>query len=408
MAGPEKDTLFTRCAREAEALSRDVMDEIACEERRQSSLFARDDRLHATGPFILAAFLANLFFLLILPHHFMPYWIASSFILYMVNPFILMIPTGEGVTVSRGGETVREVLRSLRATRGGPHPAVHDLQALGKVLWDIFFINSQPLAAGFGLIFGVNILFALFCGYVTGSLETGTAALITLQSLAIVLFYAGIWYFKPYTTSFFLSLDVMRVTMQEKIRAGWRAAMQVVLVVAVIGAASGVLAVSAMLLPGVTFSTFLASVNLVLGWDLLLLAVIFASQVTIVRYLQGAYSRELSLQVSDYKVHVWRDGILNRLAAFPKTPEELHGSGHLADLMANLSQMQRDYQRMKVYASEYHSIFGFFPVCLVLPDICRILDRSRDTPQKAVPEPDSGMRTERPSEPTGMNAGSPR
>ncbi|MBA7466725.1 hypothetical protein ES707_01915 [subsurface metagenome] len=390
----EGDAAFARYAREAGALARDVKDEIAREEQRQSSLLACDDRLHATGLFILVAVLANLFFLLFLPRY-MLYWIVSSFILYMVNPFILMIPTGGGKMALPDGKAIREFLRSIRGTGGVPFLMAGDMRAFGKVLWDTFFINCQPLAAGFGLIFGIDVLFALFSGYVAGFFEPGTAALITLQSLAIILFYTGVWYVKPYTTSFFLSLDVMRVSMQEKVRAGWRAAMRAVLLVTALGAASGVLAISAMLLPGMTLSTFLASVDLALGWSLLPIAAIFTSQVVIARYLQGAYSRELLLQVGDYKkFHVWREGILNQLATLPKTLEEIPTPGHLVDLMVELKRMQSDYRRMKLYTSEYHDLFGFFPVYLVLPDIRLILDRSRDVPRESAPEPGGQVRTE--------------
>lgn len=379
MAVVRDDVLFMRYAREAGALARGVKDEIAREERRQSSLLARDDRLHATGPFILIAVLANLFFLLVLPH-FMLYWIVSSFVLYMANPFILMIPTGDGKATSRGMETAREILRSIREAGGVSCLVAHDARAFGKVFWDTFFINSQPLAAGFGLVFGINVSFAVASVCVAGSLEPGAAALITLQSLAIILFYAGIWHVKPYTTSFFLSLGEIRTNLQEKVQVGWWAAMRVVLLVAALGAVSGILAVSAMLLPGMTLSTFLASVDLGLGWGLLPLFAIFASQVVIVRYLQGTYSRELFLHVGGHKIHALQDGILRRLAAVPRTPDEITDPDHLTDLIAELSRMQDDFRRMRVYTSACHSLFGFFPVYLVLPDISAILDRDRGTP----------------------------
>lgn len=380
-----KGTAFARYARETRALARDVSDEIAREEQQQSSLLAYDDRLHATGIFILAAVLVNLIFLLFLPGYTL-YWIVSSFILYMVNPLILMIPARGRKTGILDGKVIRGFLESILNMRGVPCTMTRDARTFWKVFWDTFFINCQPLAVGFGLIFGIDVVFALFNGYVAGSFEAGTAALVTLQSLAIILFYASIWYFKPYTTSFFLSLDGMRMSLQEKISAGWRAAMRIVLLVATLGVASGILIISAMILPGVTFSTFLASVDLAPGSGILPIAAIFASQVTIARYLQGVYSRELLLQVGDYKVHVWRDGVLHRLAQFPKTPDEVPGPGHLEDLVAELRGMRNDYLRMKMYTSEYHDLFGLFPVYLVLPNICFILDRSRVVPQEPTQE----------------------
>ncbi|MDD2788234.1 hypothetical protein, partial [Methanoculleus sp.] len=95
-----------------------------------------------------------------------------------------------------------------------------------------------------------------------------------------------------------------------------------------------------------------------------------------------------------YKVHVLRDEILNRLTTVPRVPEEIQSTGHLSDLVAELSRMQSDYRRMQMYTAEYHSIFGFFPVYLVLPEIPVILDRSHGAPPKPTPEPEGLVHTE--------------
>jgi hypothetical protein len=364
---------FEAYVHELDLLRESVKGEIAQEEQRQNSLLAYDERLHSTGLFILSAILLNLLFLIVLPRY-MLYWIISSFMLYMLNPFILMIPTDRQKASVPDRNTIREFMGMIRDIGGTPYTFTEQKKTFGKVLWDAFFINSQPLAVGFGLIFGADILFAIFSGYITGTLESGAAALIILQSLAIILFYAGIWQVKPYSTNFFLSLNGMRVNVQEKIRRGWRAAMRVILLIALMGALSGILVVSAMLLPGMTLSRFLISIDLSLGWSFLPIALIFLSQIIVVRYLQGTYSRELLLQVGDYKIHVWQDVVLRRLDAFPRLPETVTEQEYLDGLMSELESLRSDYLRMRVYKPEYHDLFGLFPVYLVMPDFHLIMD----------------------------------
>lgn len=369
----EEGISFDAYAQELNRLRRSVEDEIAQEERRQNSLLAYDERLHSTGIFFLAGILLNLLFLILLPHY-MLYWIISSFVLYMVNPFILMIPTHRESMALPDRHAIRGFLRAIRTIGATPYALARQKRNFGKVLWDVFFINSQPLAVGFGLIFGIDLLYAFFSGYLAGSFDSGAAALIALQSLAIIIFYAGIWYLKPYSTNFFVSLNGMRMSMQEKVQAGWRAALRVILLLAVLGAINGFLIVAAMLLPGMTLSLFLVSVDLALGWNFLPIAVIFLSQVVFIRYLQGSYSRELLMQVGDYKVHVWEELVLRRLAALPKIPEDIPDQTHLDGLMAEVDAMNNHYLRMKIYRPEYHDLFGLFPVYLIVPDLHQIMD----------------------------------
>ncbi len=326
--------------KELEAIRSNVLEDIALEEQKQNTLLAYNEKLHYTGLFILAALLVNIIFLIFLPRYLL-YWIISSFILYMVNPFILMIPTNRTKATLPDRKTITEFAGVLRDIGVAKESRADQTKTIGKVLWDVFFINSQPLAIGFGLIYGLDILFSLHSGFIVGSLDRTAAMLITLQSLAIIIFYAVIWHIKPYNPRFFNSLVGMGQDVRKKIRTGWRQGMRVVLFVGALAAVSGVLVISAMLLPGMTLNTFLDSIDYSLGWSLLPIILIFLSQVIIARYLQGAYSKELLLQVGDNKIQIFRDEILHRLTKLPRTPQEIESPGSLDPLMAEARIAQR-------------------------------------------------------------------
>ncbi len=376
---PDVETMDTYLS-ELEDLRTNVREEIAREEQKQNSLLAYNEKLHWTGLFILAAVLVNVVFLIFLPHY-MLYWIISSFVLYMVNPFILMIPTERSKMSVPDPGVITEFVGLLREIGITKDSRTDQTKTIGKVLWDVFFINSQPLAIAFGLIYGIDILFSLYSGFIADSLEPGTAILITLQSMAIIIFYAAIWHTKPYHSRFSKSIIGMSQDAREKIRTGWRAGLRVVLLVGALGALSGILVISAMLLPGMTLNNFLDSIDYSLGWSLLPIALIFLSQVIIARYLQGAYSKELLLQIGDDKIRTLREHLLAHLDDLAAS---MPGSGGAGDgIAAEITAMSVTYLRLRVYKTEYHDLFGFFPVYLVVPDLQIILDRNTATVRKA-------------------------
>ena len=112
-------------------------------------------------------------------------------LLYVIYPFLLLVPSSTSPAGSGGGIT----LGRLSERFGGSVLAEHRW-TIAKIFWNSFFINSQPLAAAFMAIFSLNILFALLR-------DLGTVGwLIIFQSAAILVFYLAIAIFKPYTESF--------------------------------------------------------------------------------------------------------------------------------------------------------------------------------------------------------------
>jgi len=358
-----------------DALRGEVLSELQREEEKQDSLLGYNARLLHTGLFILAAILINALFIVTLPGY-MLYWVISSFILYMVNPFILMIPGDKEKRAAFDTAAVQEIFDTVKDIVALRHALLDRKWTLGRMVWDAFFINSQPLATGFGCIFGINIIFAVIGSRTTGTLGDYTATLIILQSVAIIIFYAAIWRIKPYSQSFLNSILGMQKDARAEFRRGWRSALRVILFMGMLAAASGVLLVSAILLPGITFGSVLKSAGYAFGWSIFPIILIFLSQIVIVRYLQGAYSRELLLQFGDFKIRE----LQRLLQAIPAVEPGSAGDAPPRITPADLADLHSRYIRISTYKTEYHDLCSFFPVYLLIPDIFLILQEPVDSP----------------------------
>ncbi len=117
----------------------------------------------------------------------MVYWIAASFFLYVLTPLIMLIPTER-----------RDVFFPAKKDLEGYLHLIEDYgiskktKTLGHLLWNMFFINSQALAVAFCMVFFVDLIFAVLCGFFIFSLPQVTSFQVILQSVAIITFYVAI------------------------------------------------------------------------------------------------------------------------------------------------------------------------------------------------------------------------
>jgi len=298
--------------------------------------------------------------------NYLMFWIVSSFLLLMFNPFILMIPKDPKSLFVRNKKSESDLSDQFTHIRTDVRTVYGQKKFFGETLWNIFFINCQPLAPGFGLLFGMDIIFAIY-GASTGTIETITATIITFQSVAIILFYAGTSYVQPYSEGFFDSMLGIHKDIKAELQAGWRPALKFILLIALIAAASGILLIAALMLPGMTLNKVISIENIHhVGWRFIPLVVVFIFQVMLVRYLQGASSRTLVLRMSRHKTSVLRETVLSGLNALPETENE--------ETREELEELGRLSHRVNACKPDYHELFGFFPVFLLAPDIRRLLE----------------------------------
>ena len=338
-----------------------VLEEIEKEQNEQVRLLKSDTKMHHNTLFIVGALLANIIGASLLPDY-MVYWITATFFLYVLSPFIMLIPTEKKEVMFPPKKNLEQYLEFIKS-RG----ISSNTKTLGHILWNTFFINSQPLSIAFCLIYSVDIIFALITGFFTLSLPIGVAILVILQSLAIMIYYAGIWKYRPYSLQFVDSVFKFHERIKIRLKDAWK----VILLIGGISAAISILIVTAMILPGFTLGQVVMAPNVVNGVSALPIALIFLSQLVIVRYLQGVYSKEMVLSLSEKKVNILKNEILPSLGkckfidSSDMTPEKY---------LEKFGDLKRLYVQSRMYTQKFHHLFGYLPVYLVVPDFKLILD----------------------------------
>lgn len=342
-----------------------VQREIDKEKAEQLRLLRTDTKMHHNTLFIIGGLLANVVAASLLPYY-MVYWIAASFFLYILSPLIMLIPTERKEVIFPAKKDLERYLRMIEE-----YGISQNTKTLGHILWNIFFINSQSLAIAFCLVFLVDVIFAVTSGFFTFLLPSGTAIQVILQSIALIIFYAAIWEYKPYSLHFVDTVYHLHQRIQIRMKEAWK----VILVLGGISAALALLVVTAMLLPGFLLGEVVAAPNVVNAVSAIPIFLIFLSQVVMVRYLQGVYSRDMVMGVLETKIGILRDGILPSLTG--RCPASTDGSPSPTpeECLTSSEDLKKLYIQSHMYTQKFHHLFGYLPVYLVVPDFTLILDK---------------------------------
>lgn len=310
---------------------------------------------------VLDLVLANILLWLVLPDYAL-YWITASFFLYVVYPFLFLVP-------SAGGSSVEEpdVQAGQPLARSGITGLSEHRWTIAKIFWNSFFINSQPLAPAFLAIYSLNILFALFQG------EGLLGWLIIFQSAAILVFYLAIAIFKPYTEGFLDSVigiqNTVTVKMRRRVEPLWK-------VVLPIGLAAGVVAlvlIAAMLLPGFTLGVIWKSEETVSGLGLVPVLFVLASQVVMVRYAQGEASGRLVISLRQRKVDILERHVLAPLEAH-RDRVDRGEPGALDRFAKEFTGIRATFLAAKVYRMQVQDLAGLLPIHVVAPSLDLVMD----------------------------------
>lgn len=290
------------------------------------------------------------------------YWITASFFLYVVNPFLLLIPSS-GAPAEEGAASPPA---RLMERFGGSDLAKHRW-TIAKIFWNAFFINSQPLAPAFVAIYSLNILFALLRA------QGLTGWLIIFQSAAILVFYLAIAVFKPYTGDFLDSVMGIQDTVTKKIHRHVEPLWKVVLP---IGLAAGVVAIvliAAMLLPGFTLGVIWNSEQTVSGAGFILVLFILASQLVLARYAQGAASRRLVRQLRVRKIQILKTDVLAPLETYRSRVARAQ-PGVLEQFAQDFTEIRATFISLKIYRMQPQDLAGLLPIHVVVPDLNLVLN----------------------------------
>lgn len=344
--------------------------------------------LDYTSPILGTTILINLGFLFAFTGEYFLHWIMASFIFLMINPFLLLLPTNTGVLKTyirylidlknRERKSLDEIVswKSLQKGATAPADAVEALRRLSRqrkslyeLGWNLFFINCQPLAPGFLVLFTLSSVFALAGWIIYGRFESYSAVIVVIQSIAIIAFYGAIVYVQPYSRGFFAGILGMQSRIRERYSEAWSQGLKYTLTVAVVITVAGIISIAAIVLPGVTYKSFTsAQTDIELGVGMF--AFVFLTQMIIVRYLQGGYSRTLVSSLLSSRIEAIRDELLSAVADLTRT--SLH-DGVNPRMVVELDRITLDLARYRAFKTDYVSLFDYFPICVVTPDVGAVM-----------------------------------
>ncbi|MGI5938199.1 MULTISPECIES: hypothetical protein [Methanoculleus] len=344
--------------------------------------------LEYTSPILGAALLINLGLLVAYTGEYLFYWIMASFLFLMVNPFLLLLPTDTEALKSyirylidlgnRKRTSLEEIISWERLGKGAAIPAeaietarrlTQQRNSLYELGWNLFFINCQPLAPGFLVLFSLSSIFSLAGWLVNGEFTPHSAVIVTVQSAAIIVFYLAIVYVQPYSRGFFAGILGMQSRIKERYNEAWTKGLKYALTVAVVTTVAGIITIAAIVLPGVTYASFIsAEADIELGAGMF--ALIFLSQMIVVRHLQGGYSRTLVDSLLSSRIETIRKDVLQ---AVENLAPAVRGGTVTVQMVQDLERITLDLARYRALKIDYASLFGYFPVCMVTPDVGAIM-----------------------------------
>jgi len=316
--------------------------------------------------------LANVLLWLVLSEYAI-YWITASFFLYVVYPFLFLVPSSAATQSDDNGVT-------RPSERVGENDIAEHRWAIARIFWNSFFINSQPLAPAFVPVYTLNILFALARG------TDLTGWLVLFQSAAILVFYIAIAVFKPYTGQFQDSVLGLQSSVVSRIRRRIEPLWKVILPVGLAAGAVAIVLIAAMLLPGFTLGVIWNSEATVRGLGFLPVLFVLASQVVLVRVVQGAASRRLVRQLRERKIGILEQDVLGLLEAH-RSRVAKGVPGALDRFAQDFAGIRAAFISSRVYRMQVQDLAGILPIHVVVPDLDLILNR--ETIQVLGDQPDS-------------------
>lgn len=190
-----------------------------------------------------------------------------------------------------------------------------------------------------------------------------SAMIVVVQSATIIVFYSAIVYVQPYSRGFFAGILGMQSRIKERYSEAWTQGLRYALTAAVVITVAGTISIAVIVLLGVTYKSFTP-----VGAGMLIL--IFLAQMIAVRHLQGGYSRTLVHSLLSSWLETIREEVLPAIGDLDPASE----SGAVTPLMVEESErITHDLVRYRALRIDYASLFGYFTVCMVTPDVGAIM-----------------------------------
>jgi hypothetical protein len=223
------------------------------------------------------------------------------------------------------------------------------------------FINNRGLSLGIGLIFFIDIVFAL-ADYAGGILPLRTTAIVVIQCGIIVIFYLLVWKMEPFSTTYVKKVEQAKSHLHQR-----NLPPQMVTGIFLFGfmLAIFLFLTTIIYLPGVTVNAFLNQSELTgLGHLVSLLALLAISQYFIIRFIHGITSRTMAERLFDFKQQSLQDLLDAEESTLTGDPGP--GQSHLEKSSLLLES--------KIFIVKRSTLGGTFPVFVVDLDFSVLMD----------------------------------
>ena len=342
-----------------EFLSR-IREQIASEEKYSAILDEAPKKLARSRKFLLIPLMLYLIaaFLSVLRDHTLEnvlvLWICSVFILYMVNFFIMMIPSfGSDADIKIIDKPVLELIRDFLRLANLLKTVNKNKITIVEFFWNAFIINTKAVARGFSLLFISNI----FCAAVLllmGTMHWTTFLILCAQTAVIVLMYWKIVKAVPGTPGFFTKYGIPEE------RMGIAKGVHVWLSIGLFSVLTVVILIGGMMLPGMTLGDYLADVTLMPVEYPIMLAASLILLGLWMRYMNGVDSVKVMRKMNTTHLTVLKTDLL---------PAAEKASGD------ELPAIKRRFILLSMNKLIVQEFFLRFPIYMLMPNIVIVADK---------------------------------
>ncbi|HEY3421155.1 MAG TPA: hypothetical protein VGK23_11445 [Methanomassiliicoccales archaeon] len=346
------------------AFRQEVAAEVACEEEMLQKL--QEPRTNEKYGHLASFFLTSLVIVLIFfQNSVFILWLIIAILLYSYNFVIMLIPT----TTERIRPDDKELAPVIDRER--KWLALRLLLKKKKLAIEIGLTvllgGLVPLSLGFSIIFGLAMFFAIYLGFLAHVIAGQAVLLIVVQIAFIILFYVLMLLIEPQAQGITKIAISFKRHFDDARSKGRKAYFVIVLAMIGVITVAGVLVIGAMLLPGLILPSFFADLNMFPNVDLPLIAIVFVSQLVIMRHFQGIMSRWMAVNLLNTRLEDLHTDVLDKLDVLEDMPEN-------EDKGARLKDLKKKYYSIAIYDVIRQDLFGYSPVYLVGPRLRYVLD----------------------------------
>lgn len=339
-------------------LSQVIRDELAAVQKNRAELMipAGHPAFHIL--ILLGCVLVNIAFFVARPDYY-GLFIAASFYLNMYYFITLLLPTNFDKTslpaadLSRLHVWLKEIGIPTGTTR------------FTRLFINSLFMNSRGLSLGIGLIFTIDMVFALV--HYSQGLPLRTAAIVITQCAIIVIFYLLVWKMEPFSTTYVRKVEEVKSRLHRQ-----NLPPQLVTAMFLFGflLAIFLFLTTIIYLPGVTLNAFLNQSDLrELGHLFSLIAILAVSQYFIIRFIHGITSKAMAERLFDFKEQSLQDLL---------DAEDTARSGNSGPGLDPLEKSSLLLES-KIFIVKRSTLAGFFPVFVVDLDFSVLMDTTTQT-----------------------------